>query len=69
MMNNRTRYEIDAAMMGDEWQGDLETFADVLQDIAGDEWEIIAITSTHNGAHNEIEMPESIWLEALAKHG
>ena len=72
-MNEKTlkkpiRYEIDEAAMGGEWQGDLSEFADVLQDVAGDDWEIVAITSAHNGAHNEAEMPEAIWLEALAKH-
>ena len=69
-----TRYEIDEASMGSEWQGDLDSFADVLREVAGDEWEIVAIASAHNGARNRdedgerIDMPEDIWLRALAIH-
>ena len=66
-MNEKTRYEIDRAMMG-EWDGDLKSFADVLQEVAGDDWEILAITDAHNGAHNKTELPEALWLEALEKY-
>lgn len=69
------RYEIDAAMMGGEWQGDLDSFADVLQELAGDEWEIVAINGMHNGADNRnhetderTELPEDVWMAALDKH-
>lgn len=70
----KTRYEIDEAAMGGEWQGELESFAEVLQEIAGDEWEIVAIVSVYNGARNRdadgelINMPEDIWLRALDVH-
>ena len=73
-MKKPIRYEIDEAAMGGEWQGDLSEFADVLQDIAGDDWEIVAITGTWNGARNRddngniIDFPENIWLAALDKH-
>ena len=69
-----TRYEIDEAAMGSEWQGDLESFAEVLQEVAGDEWEIIPITDMHNGAKNQdqdgnrIDIPEDVWLRALDAH-
>jgi hypothetical protein len=69
------RYEIDAAGMGSEWQGDLDSFADVLQELAGPAWDIVAITGMYNGANNTdpetgdmIDFPESIWLAALDKH-
>lgn len=73
-MKTKTRYEIDDAAMGSEWQGDLNSFAEVLQDVAGDAWEIVAITDMHNGASNQdadgnrIDIPEDVWLRALDTH-
>lgn len=69
-----TRYEIDEAAMGGEWQGDLGSFAEVLQEVAGDTWEIVPITDMHNGASNRdedgnsIDIPEDVWLRALDIH-
>ena len=69
-----TRYEIDEAAMGGEWQGELESFAEVLQDVAGDAWEIVQNTEAYNAARNRdddgnvIDIPEDIWLRALAIH-
>ncbi len=74
MKTHKTRYEIDESGMGGEWQGDLDSFADVLQDVAGDTWEIVAITDMHNGAKNQdedgnrIDIPEDVWLRALDIH-
>jgi len=70
----KTRYEIDEAAMGGEWQGDLGSFADVLQEVAGDAWEIVQNTDAYNGARNRdddgnsIDIPEDIWLRALDVH-
>ena len=69
-----TRYEIDESAMGSEWQGDLDSFAEVLQDVAGDTWEIVPITDMYNGARNRdedgnrIDIPEDVWLRALDIH-
>lgn len=69
------RYEFDEACMGCEWRGDLDSFAEVLQDLAGPQWSIIAVNDSYNGANNrnpetgdDIDFPESIWLAALDKH-
>lgn len=70
----KIRYEIDEAAMGSEWQGDLDSFAEVLQDVAGDTWEIIPIRNAYNGAKNQdedgnrIDIPEDVWLRALDVH-
>jgi len=49
------RYEVDAAMLGDQWCGDataLRQFCAILQGIEKDV-EIVAIVDSHNGANNE----------------
>ena len=69
-----TRYEIDEASMGSEWQGDIDSFGAVLQEVAGDTWEIVPITDMYNGARNRdedgnrIDIPEDVWLRALDIH-
>lgn len=74
MKTHQTRYELDEAAMGSEWQGDLDSFTEVLQEVAGDTWEIVPITDTYNGARNRdedgnsIDIPEDVWLRALDIH-
>ena len=50
----KATYEIDEAMMGQEWTeaGDLLRFAEILQTVVGDGVEVVAITDSHNGAEN-----------------
>lgn len=50
------RYEVDAAMLGEDWQGDasdLRQFCRNLQGIVGKGVEITPVTSSHDGASNE----------------
>jgi len=71
---NAKRHEIDEASMGSEWDGDLTTFAEILQEVAGDEWEIVPITDMWNGAKNRdddgnvLDFPEHLWFAALDAH-
>lgn len=70
-MNNRKRYEVDEAMMGDRWKGSadaLKAFCSRLQDRVGDEVEIVPITDSYNGANNENHgaVNDYDWLNELA---
>jgi hypothetical protein len=71
--SERATYEVDEAMMGETWCGDkdaLRAFCETLQGIT-DEFEIVAITDTYNGARYDDpnEGPtEEQWNAAIDQH-
>ena len=62
-----TEYQVDAAMIGEGFDGDLTEFCDNLQKVVGDDVTIVPITSSHNGARNNDErvVSDADWREAL----
>jgi hypothetical protein len=83
-MGNETisRYEVDAAMMGQNWNGDareLRRFCGILQDILdsrGVNIRVDCVADTHNGARND-EMGDvdlcddqgrDCWDDAIDQH-
>jgi hypothetical protein len=69
---SETTYEVDAAMMGDQWVGhaiNLFNFCHELQCVVGDEFEIKPVISTFNGATASDDGPtEEQWGEAVDRH-
>ena len=66
-------YEVDEAMMGQDWAGGpvgLVEFCEVLQGLIGPQVRIVHITGSCNGAHNgpETLVPDSCWCAALMRH-
>lgn len=53
-----TTYQIDAAMLGPDWTGDMDDlrrFGEILQGLIGDRATVDVITDSHNGADNSTE--------------
>ena len=69
MTSSMKTIEVDHAMLGHEWEGeleDLERFGEILGELSGVD---ITVSDTHNGAgESDCEIDDATWNAALEEH-